>query len=148
MLILLLVLTLWIIIVGSVKFISCHLRSEPDHVNIPLCEFVFDWVRKRLTFWRVHFGIRPLTPSHKKKQKHKKLNISNWNHICTLQTTYSPYCNWGPPQNVHSVVLMDIRHCYTYQDSRALVQIVQMHHILQKKKQNKREHNGKGNCFL
>ena len=47
----------------------------------------------------------------------------------------APYGNWGPPQNVHSVVLMTIRHCYTYQDSRALVQIVQMHHILERKKE-------------
>lgn len=42
------------------------------------------------------------------------------------------YGKWGtpPPKNVHSVVLMIIRHRYTYQDSRALVEIVQMHHGL------------------
>lgn len=45
----------------------------------------------------------------------------------------APYGNRGDfPKNVHSVVLMNIRHCYTYQDSRELVQIVQMHHILER----------------
>lgn len=43
------------------------------------------------------------------------------------------------PKNVHSVVPMNIRHCYIFQDSRALVWIVQMHHILERNNNRRRE---------
>lgn len=69
----------------------------------------------------------------------KSLTLATETTFVHFRQHNAPYCNWGPPQNVHSVVLMNIRHCYTYQDSRALVQIVQMHHILERKKKEQNE---------